>query len=63
MPLASQPSLLEQMPEEEWVTMDDLSFDLDCVISGAGERGRSGPMKKMGNALKEVLSGKENLPV
>ena len=63
MPLASQPSLLEQMPEEEWVTMDDLSFELDRVMSGAGERVRSGPMKKMGNALKEVLSGKENLPV
>ena len=51
------------MPEEEWVTMDDLSFELDCVISGAGERTRNGAIRKVGNALKEVLSGKENLPV
>ena len=63
MSLGTQPSLLEQMPEEEWVTMDDLSFELDYVVSGAGERTRSGAMKKVGNVLKEVLGGKENLPV
>ena len=62
MTLATQPSLLEQTPEEEWVTMDDVSFEME--VAGVGEKARTvSGVKRMGSVLKEVLSGKENLPV
>jgi len=43
----AHPSLLEQMPEEEWSMMDDMSFD------GAGGRLGGGGLGR---------KGKENLP-
>jgi centromeric protein E len=64
-PLGAQPSLLEQTPEEEWVTMDDMSFEMEAAVGVNGKgRGMSvSGVRKMGNVLKEVLGGKENLPV
>jgi len=44
------PSLLEQMPEEEWSMVEDMSFDEKDFKAGS----------KLRN--KDVLGGKENVP-
>jgi len=45
-----QPNLLEQMPEEEWSMVDDMSFDEKDFRAGSKLR------------TKEILGGKENMP-
>lgn len=46
-----QPSLLEQMPEEEWSMVEDLSFEEKDFKASAKLR------------TKEILGQKENMPV
>jgi len=54
--LKTQPSLLDQMPEEEWSLMDDVSFEMESV--------RHRPeMKKSESSDKSALSSKENIPL
>jgi centromeric protein E len=58
----AHPSLLEQMPEEEW---SDVSFDTgdspDKTIGGGG-KGPFGPSRKGAQSpVKEVLGDKENI--
>jgi len=55
--LKAQPSLLEQMPEEEWSVVGDVSFEIDVEKRGKGKLG------VMGKSQKEVFAEKENLPV
>jgi centromeric protein E len=45
-----QPNLLEQMPEDEWSMVEDMSFDEKDFKAGSKLR------------TKDVLGGKENLP-
>ncbi|KAH7909035.1 P-loop containing nucleoside triphosphate hydrolase protein [Hygrophoropsis aurantiaca] len=56
-----QPSLLEQMPEEEWsMLMDDVSFEVPMD----GPVGKSrGFVKRAESPVKEVLRMKENIPL
>ena len=53
------PSLLEQMPEEEW---SDISFEIEMERMGVG-MGKGGKGGGRGGREREVLGGKENLPV
>lgn len=48
--LRAQPSLLDQMPEEEWSLMDDVSFEMESVRHRPGSD-------------KSALSSKENIPL
>lgn len=54
--LKAQPSLLDQMPEEEWCIMDDVSFEMESV------RHKSGATR-LESADKNVLWSKENIPL
>lgn len=54
--LKAQPSLLDQMPEEEWCIMDDISFEMESV------RHKSGATRPE-STDKNVLWSKENIPV
>ncbi|KIK37238.1 hypothetical protein CY34DRAFT_810523 [Suillus luteus UH-Slu-Lm8-n1] len=54
--LKAQPSLLDQMPEEEWCIMDDVSFEMESV------RHKSG-VTRPENTDKNVLWSKENIPL
>ncbi|KAG2749244.1 kinesin-domain-containing protein [Suillus brevipes Sb2] len=54
--LKAQPSLLDQMPEEEWCIMDDVSFEMESV------RHKSGATRPE-SIDKNVLWSKENIPV
>jgi len=55
--LRAQPSLLEQMPEEDWSVVDE-SFEIEVEKRGRGKLGVT-----TGKIPKEVLAEKENLPV
>lgn len=48
--LRAHPSLLEQMPEEEWSMVEDLSFEEKDSTLGQTSR------------TKGILGGKENIP-
>ncbi|KAG1901392.1 P-loop containing nucleoside triphosphate hydrolase protein [Suillus fuscotomentosus] len=54
--LRAQPSLLDQMPEEDWCIMDDVSFEMESV------RHKSA-VTRSENPDKNVLSSKENIPL
>jgi centromeric protein E len=54
--MKAQPSLLDQMPEEEWCIMDDVSFEMESV------RHKSGVTRSEGSD-KNVLWSKENIPL
>ncbi|KAG1732442.1 P-loop containing nucleoside triphosphate hydrolase protein [Suillus paluster] len=54
--MKAQPSLLDQMPEEEWCFMDDMSFEMESV------RHKSG-LKRSESPDKAILSSKENIPL
>lgn len=56
--LLDGPSLLEQMPEEEWSVVEDVSFEME-VVRGKGAGMGKGVVR--GGAGKEA--GKENVPV
>lgn len=49
----AQPSLLEQMPEDEWSIVEDMSFDDRDFKAAPG--GKFKPTR-------DVLGGKENMP-
>lgn len=55
--LKNQPSLLDQMPEEEWSLMEDVSFEMEVG------KGKLVNVKRAESPLKEVLGRKENIPV
>lgn len=55
--LKNQPSLLDQMPEEEWSLMEDISFEME-IWKGKPVNGR-----RAESSLKEVLGRKENIPM
>lgn len=54
--LRAQPSLFDQMPEEDWCIMDDVSFEMESV------RHKSA-VTRLENPDKNVLSSKENIPL
>ncbi|KAJ7109744.1 kinesin-like protein [Mycena crocata] len=56
--LGAHPSLLEQMPEEDWNALGDMSFETESVWTGKslGGKSPSSPREIFG------LSSKENLP-
>jgi centromeric protein E len=54
--IKAQPSLLEQMPEEEWSVVEDMSFELEVEKRSKGKSGLTGKSQK-------VFAEKENLPV
>ncbi|KAF9240174.1 P-loop containing nucleoside triphosphate hydrolase protein [Melanogaster broomeanus] len=58
----NQPSLLEQMPEEGWSLMDDVSFEMEIGKAKVGGPGGI-TTKRAASPLKEVLASKENIPV
>lgn len=55
--LKSQPSLLDQTPEEEWSLMEDVSFEMEMG------KGKPGNGRRTENPLKGLLGRKENIPV
>lgn len=60
LPLQTQPSLLEQLPEEDWNNLSDASFEMDDHV---GKSFGAGMGRRAQSPVKEVLSsGKENLP-
>ncbi|KAG2066908.1 kinesin-domain-containing protein [Suillus decipiens] len=54
--MKAQPSLLDQMPEEEWCIMDDVSFEMESVKHKSG-------VTKSESPDKNVLGSKENIPL
>ncbi|OJA19520.1 hypothetical protein AZE42_03209 [Rhizopogon vesiculosus] len=54
--MKAQPSLLDQMPEEEWSIMDDVSFEMESVKLKS-------VVKRSENPDKSALSSKENVPL
>ncbi|KAN0074584.1 P-loop containing nucleoside triphosphate hydrolase protein [Tylopilus felleus] len=55
--LKSQPSLLDQTPEEEWSLMEDVSFEMDTIGKGKHANGR-----RVESSLKGIFARKENIP-
>ncbi|KAG2125626.1 P-loop containing nucleoside triphosphate hydrolase protein [Suillus cothurnatus] len=54
--MKAQPSLLDQMPDDEWCIMDDVSFEMESVKHKSGMTRSEGPDKN-------VLWSKENIPL
>lgn len=58
MDIKNQPSLLEQVPEEEWSMMEEVSFETETSA-----KPKTAGSKRVEGPLKGVLGSKENIPL
>ncbi|EGO19218.1 hypothetical protein SERLADRAFT_453721 [Serpula lacrymans var. lacrymans S7.9] len=59
----AQPSLLEQMPEDEWSVIEDMSFEMTDVVKPKPSKAIGFIGRRAGSPVKEMLGQKENIPL